>query len=391
MAEMPRSKCGKIDAMDQVPGTTQVNNDRPLWDVFCHVVDNLGDIGVCWRLAANLASRGQRVRLWIDQPEPLRWMAPGAVEGTHPWIEVIPWTTPLPVGLCESLAPAQVWVETFGCQPPEQAQVALAGHLAKGAAPPVWINLEYLSAESYVERSHGLPSPVTSGPLKGVGKWFFYPGFTSPTGGLLREADLLARQAGFDGSGWLQHMALSASATQRISVFCYEPPALSDLIRQVSKEDLQTDWLVTPGRAAQAMTAATAGKELQDPGQLHFLPVLPQHEFDHLLWACDLNLVRGEDSLVRAIWAGKPFIWHIYPQEDDVHHVKLDAFLDWLDAPESLRRFHHIWNRMSSAAPVWPGWGVVNQWRDCIEAAQRRLLTQRDLGTQLIEFALKTH
>lgn len=375
--------------MDQPTGTPQPSVSRPLWDVFCHVVDNLGDIGVCWRLASNLAARGQRVRLWIDQPEPLRWMAPGAIEGLHPWVEVIPWTSPLPAGLCESLEPADVWVETFGCQPPNEAQRALAGHLARGVRPPVWINLEYLSAESYVERSHGLPSPVMSGPLKGAKKWFFFPGFTAATGGLLREVDLLVLQAQFDGPAWTLHMKLPPNTAHRVSVFCYEPPALSGLMRQASAENSPIDWLVTPGRAAQAMRTAAAEAGYQHADRLHFLPTLSQHEFDHLLWACDLNLVRGEDSLVRAIWAGKPFVWHIYPQEDDVHHAKLTAFLDWLDAPESLRHFHRIWNSMSDAEPIWPGWTVVNQWRDCVQAARNRLMAQPDLTTQLLEFVLK--
>jgi len=375
--------------MDPPVPPHQGHADRPLWDVFCHVVDNLGDIGVCWRLAANLADRGQRVRLWIDQPEPLRWMAPGALEGACPWIEVIPWTTPLPAGLCESLSPPQVWVETFGCRPPEAAQAALAGHLARGAAPPVWINLEYLSAEPYVERSHGLPSPVMSGPLKGLGKWFFYPGFTPATGGLMREADLLVRQDAFDDAAWIQQMKLPSTPARRIGVFCYEPPALTSLIRQVSTGEDTIDWLVTPGKAAQAMNAAAAGSGLRETDQLHFLPALPQREFDHLLWTCDLNLVRGEDSLVRAIWAGNPFVWHIYPQEDSAHHAKIQAFLAWLEAPESLQRFHHVWNGMSGVELVWPGWDAVNEWRHCIQAARDRLLDQRDLTTQLLEFVLK--
>ncbi len=37
------------------------------WDIFCSVVDNFGDVGVCWRLARALAGeRGQKVRLWVD-------------------------------------------------------------------------------------------------------------------------------------------------------------------------------------------------------------------------------------------------------------------------------------------------------------------------------------
>ena len=67
-----------------------------------------------------------------------------------------------------------------------------------------------------------------------------------------------------------------------------------------------------------------------------------------MLWACYLNFVRGEDSLVRALWAGQPFIWHIYPQDDNAHHAKLEAFLDWLQAPESLRKAHRVWNGMEA-------------------------------------------
>ncbi|MEO7887531.1 MAG: elongation factor P maturation arginine rhamnosyltransferase EarP, partial [Polaromonas sp.] len=41
------------------------------WDIFCKVIDNFGDIGVCWRLAADLASRGHKVRLWVDDASAL--------------------------------------------------------------------------------------------------------------------------------------------------------------------------------------------------------------------------------------------------------------------------------------------------------------------------------
>ena len=57
------------------------------------------------------------------------------------------------------------------------------------------------------------------------------------------------------------------------------------------------------------------------------LPFVPQDDYDRLLWACDVNFVRGEDSFVRAQWAGQPFLWHIYLQDENLHHVKLRAFL----------------------------------------------------------------
>lgn len=354
------------------------------WDIFCKVIDNLGDVGVCWRFCADLAARGEQIRLWIDQPEPLRWMVPGALEGQVPGVQVLHWTTPLALAFIESLPAADVWVEAFDCDPAPECIQHLASRLALGDPSPVRINLEYLSAERYVERSHRLPSLVNSGPLKGLTKWFFYPGFTPATGGLLREADLLPRQAAFDATAWRHTLGLPLSGERRVSLFCYEPPALPAVLQQAGQDAVTSDWLVTPGRATNAV--ASAGKP--GPGcTLHALPTLTQRDFDHLLWACDLNFVRGEDSLVRALWAGQPFVWHIYPQYDDAHHAKLEAFLDWLQAPPSLRAFHRLWNGIDTGVgPVWPGWAVVEGWRTCVQAARQRLLAQPDLTTQLLEF-----
>ena len=256
---------------------------------------------------------------------------------------------------------------------------------------PTWINLEYLSAEPWVERMHALPSPVQHGPAAGRTKWFFYPGFTPHTGGLLREQDLAARRQAFDGAAWLQAQGIDARGERIASLFCYEPPPLGALLRQLDTSTTPTRLLVTAGRAARAVARCLEDEnELQRlSGQreqlsLSYLPHLTQRAYDELLWACDVNFVRGEDSLVRALWAGAPLVWHIYPQpEDDAHHAKLGAFLDWLQAPASLRRFHHVWNGIE-AGPLpeidLPGW------RACVQAARQRVLEQPDLGTQLIGF-----
>ncbi|MBD3893898.1 elongation factor P maturation arginine rhamnosyltransferase EarP [Hydrogenophaga sp.] len=370
-----------------MPAATAPHRTPPLtWDVFCHVVDNLGDIGVCWRLCADLAARGQRVRLWIDEPGALRWMAPGALEGRVHGVRVLPWTTPLAPGLLAQLPLADVWIETFGCHPPPQAREHWAAALAAGERHPVWINLEYMSAQPYVERSHGLPSLVSSGPLRGVGKWFFYPGFSASTGGLLREPDLPVRQAAFDAAAWLASKGLPNAKRPRASLFCYEPVALPAVLQQAGA-DTASDWLVTAGRAGDAVGAAQAQGLDTGHARLHRLPRLTQRDYDHLLWACELNFVRGEDSLVRALWAGQPLVWQIYPQHDDAHHAKLEAFLDWLRAPASLRAFHRAWNGMELLAdPIWPGWTVLESWRACVQAARARLLAQPDLVSQLLQF-----
>ena len=334
------------------------------WDLFCRVIDNYGDAGVCWRLAAQLASRGTPVRLWIDDPAPLAWMAPQGAPG----VTVLPWREPFDA---QGHTPGAVWIEAFGCELPE-------AFVAARQADPVWLNLEYLSAEGFVERQHGLPSPVMSGPGRGLTKWFCYPGFTARTGGLLREDDLAARQAAFDPAAWRAAQGLPAAPGARwITLFCYEPAALPRLMASADAH-----WLVTAGRA----TAASAGLPLAPGAQRHALPHLDQRGFDELLWASDLNFVRGEDSLVRALWAGKPFVWQIYPQHDDAHHAKLEAFLDWLDAPADLREWHRRWNGMDARPAAWPGWRAVDAWGETVRAARERLWARDDLATQLAGF-----
>ena len=367
-----------------------------LWDIFCRVIDNHGDLGVCWRLSCDLAARGQQVRLWVDDASALQWMAPGALQGEVPGVRVLPWTQPIDPALLASLPASNVWVEAFGCEIAPEFIAACACPSSAGGrfdsrTAPTWINLEYLSAEPWVERVHALPSPVQHGPAAGRTKWFFYPGFTPHTGGLLREQDLAARRQAFDGAAWLQAQGIDARGERIASLFCYEPPPLGALLRQLDTATTPTHLLVTAGRAARAVARCLEDEnDLQRlSGQreqlsLSYLPHLTQRAYDELLWACDVNFVRGEDSLVRALWAGAPLVWHIYPQpEDDAHHAKLGAFLDWLQAPASLRRFHHVWNGIE-AGPLpeidLPGW------RACVQAARQRVLEQPDLGTQLIGF-----
>lgn len=367
------------------------------WDIFCRVIDNHGDLGVCWRLAQNLAARSQQVRLWVDDPSALSWMAPQGAPGVelHHWQEA--------ETLTDAPAPAtHVMVEAFGCEIP--ATFIAATVQARRARPdhttaPAWINLEYLSAEPYVERSHALPSPVMHGPAAGWTKRFFYPGFTPRTGGLLREADLLARQDSFDAQVWLASQGVAAQAdTVQASLFCYEPAALPGLLthwRKAGHHGRTVNLLVTPGRAWAAVQAC--GLPLAEEGllRIHPLPYLSQLDFDHLLWACDLNLVRGEDSLVRALWAGKPLVWQLYPQDDGAHVDKLRAFLMMCQAPPCAQAWHAAWNPAQAqgepALPVpYPDAQAWAQWQGQAGELKHRLLAQDDLASLLIGFVDKS-
>jgi uncharacterized repeat protein (TIGR03837 family) len=353
-----------------------------LWDIFCRVIDNFGDIGVCWRLACNLAERGQRVRLWVDDATALRWMAPDGHDG----VEVATWhaATAFP-------PPGDVVVEAFGCDPAPGFLTAMAA----ADRPPVWINLEYLSAEPYVERSHALASPQMSGPARGLTKWFFYPVFTAKTGGVLREPALAAEQAVFDRADWLASHDMTLRDDERlVSVFCYPGAPVDRLVASLAADGRPTLLATAPGAATGAVRAALA--TVGEPATLrqHALPWLTQPGFDRLLWAADLNFVRGEDSWVRAQWAGQPFVWQAYPQDDGAHGPKIAAFLDLSlaaappDAATALRGWTAAWNGLDAPAAPLPPWTppvlaatgtAVRAWRDRLQGGD-------DLVSRLLAF-----
>jgi len=377
-----------------------------LWDVFCRVIDNFGDIGVCWRLCTDLAARGHQARLWVDDASALAWMAPQASAG----VEVHAWHEAEDASAMASLSPGEVVIESFGCHLPE----AFVARMQR-PTPPAWVNLEYLSAEDYVERSHGLASPVFSGAGAGLRKRFFYPGFTPATGGLLREPDLMARQARFLASErlpWLHRLGVPATEADRlVSVFCYAGAPLGAWLdawqAEAQATEVVTRVLLTPGHATDMAAAWQAEGRHTFPSGLHLhpLPALPQTEFDLLLWACHLNIVRGEDSAVRALWAGRPHVWHIYPQDDGVHAGKLDAFMDrWMrDWPEDLAMSARgAWRHFNGLLPAVLGHGVPpveplpdwadedGVWATESRGARSRLLAQADLVTQLTNFVARS-
>ena len=345
------------------------------WDVFCRVIDNWGDIGGCWRLSAQLAAGGDTVRLWIDDPAALAWMAPGGAEG----VTVLRWSADT-----QWPSPGDVVIEGFGCELPA-AFVRQMAERPSGAREPAWINLEYLSAEDYVGRSHRLISPQMAGPGAGLRKQFFYPGFMVDTGGLLREPDLLARQSKFDAIAWRAAHGLQIKDGERIvSLFCYEHAPLQALIDVLQSQP--TLLAVTFGAASQ-LAIKTLGPNLRAGAvRAVLVPALPQPEFDHLLWSCDLNFVRGEDSLVRALWAGRPFIWQIYPQTDRVHANKLHAFNAlYLEGgepalTESYAILSNRWNGLSAGTARLP---ALAAWRSHAARWREQLLRQSDLATQL--------
>lgn len=351
------------------------------WDIFCRVIDNYGDIGVCWRLAADLADRGHAVRLMVDDPGPLEWMAPGG----HFRVEVLHWSADVLADV------GDVVVTAFSCDLDEGTMRLMANRAQQGRAP-AWFNLEYLSAESFSERAHLCEAPVLAGPAAGLTRSAFYPGFVHQTGGLLREPGLPARQAAFDRNVWLHAHGLVAQQNILVSMFCYEPDALAPLLRQWIDGHHDVMLLVCAGRPNSAVKHALPALSddslvPQRLGRLSvvFLPWLTQDDYDHLLWSCDLNFVRGEDSLVRALWAAKPWVWQIYPQHDGAHRPKLEALMNRLGMADTMKQLMREWNGLIP----WSNSGVnllddLPALKQSAQTWRSSLVAQQDLTSQLI-------
>lgn len=335
---------------------------RQRWDLFCSVVDNFGDIGVCWRLSRQLAAEyGVEMRLWVDNLEAFATLCSEvridtSVQLIGP-IEVRRWPVEFP-----DVDVADVVIEAFACQLPASYIAAME----QSPSPPIWINLEYLSAESWVEECHLLPSPQPGSHLT---KTFFFPGFTPKTGGLLRERGLLRRIAsqpnGVDPE--LRRIlgidSVNRSAELWISLFCYENPCLVELVQVLVDSPGPVRLLAFPGPAIQQLEVwLQATLQVFEPvsrGSLtiQVLPFLSAVDFDSCLRECDVNFVRGEDSFLRAQWVQKPFVWQIYPQADDAHLVKLDAFLarylSGFEYSDVIRRLWLAWNRSGPIRQPW--------------------------------------
>ncbi|CAD5110030.1 elongation factor P maturation arginine rhamnosyltransferase EarP [Zestomonas carbonaria] len=367
------------------------------WDIFCSVVDNYGDIGVTWRLARQLvAEHGQAVRLWVDDLRAFVRLCPDAdAQADSQWrqgVEVRAWHRDW-----RPVEPADVVIEAFACHLPPAYVEAMA--LRPGS---LWLNLEYLSAEDWVAGCHGLASPQSNG----LSKYFFFPGFGDDTGGLLRERDLPATRQVFQADRQAQAAFLLGLGVQRrpdarlISLFSYENPALGGWLQRLSEEAEATQLLVPEGRVLGDIETwlGTDGLRAGDCHQrgalgIHVLPFVEQDDYDRLLWCCDFNVVRGEDSFLRAQWAARPLLWHIYQQEEGAHWAKLEAFLDLYladldaDAAAALSAFWRAWNAGEALAPAWPA--VQRAWPALSRHAEhwaRQWAARGDLAAKLVQF-----
>jgi uncharacterized repeat protein (TIGR03837 family) len=374
------------------------------WDIFCAVVDNYGDVGFAWRLARQLGGEhGIGVRLFVDNLAALACLVPevDAASGTQTvrGVDVRRWDHQR---ADPAAVPGDVVIEAFGCGLPASYLAAMVERKRQ----PVWINLEYLSAETWIERCHGLASRHATLPLT---RYFFFPGFTAASGGLLRERDLCARRDQFRSDqrareGFWRALGLAAPAedTLVVSLFCYPnatPAALLDAWADGGQPLL---CLVPEGVAADTLVHWSGGNALR-AGQrfgrgrltLAGVPFVSQDDYDRLLWTCDINFVRGEDSFVRAQWAARPLIWHVYPQTENAHRLKLEAFLVRYcaglaaDAATAVRSLLRAWNCAGDAGVTWPAFAAARGTLDAhaVHWAEA-CAAQPDLASALVKFCI---
>lgn len=350
---------------------------RVTWDVFCRVVDNFGDIGVTWRLAKQLnQEHGFAVRLWVDNLSAFHAICPAVTIDTEQQVvkgvQVCWWRDGADFA---GQSAADVVIEAFACQLPED-YIALM----RLKQTVLWLNLEYLTAEPWAAECHALPSLQDGG----LQKYFFFPGFTENTGGLLREAGLLEQRDEFVASlvqrnKYLASLSVVPEPGERlISLFAYANAALPSWLNALSKDTRSNRLLVLQG-PLQANLAKWFAQETLELGQeyqkgnltLQVLPYIKQEDFDKLLWCCDLNCLRGEDSVVRGQWAAKPLLWHIYPQEEDAHLVKLNAFLaiySRLLGDDALYALNSMWSAWNKGADMEAAWQLFIQHEQALQS-----------------------
>lgn len=367
-------------------------------DLFCKVVDNFGDIGICWRLARQLQrEHGIAVTLWVDDMRTFQRICPQVDAGAElqlvDCIKVRHWATQ--EGEFSPADVADIVIEFFGCDIPPGYIAAMAQRPER----PVWINLEGLSAEEWVEGCHSLPSKHPRLPLT---KYFFFPGFTEKTGGLLYEKGLEAERRAYISdpaavSDFLAKLGVTKAeaAAMKVSLFCYPYAPVAELFAAWRDGGQQVTCLVPEGVAGEAVEhflgqpAVPGAVRSEGALTVRVLPFVPQQDYDKLLWSCDLNFVRGEDSWVRAQWAGKSFIWHIYAQDENLHHKKLRAFLQRYAAGSAFDEFSLCWN--GASAGDWPAlWKALAAAMPEISAKssewQQKILANGDLATNLTKF-----
>ena len=279
-------------------------------DIFCEVIDNYGDVGVAYRLAREFKRiyPHKRLRFFINKTEEIN-----LIKKSND-IEIIAYKD-----ISKIKNSADLILETFACEIPKE-------YIDKALRSSKFIiNLEYFSAEDWVDDFH-LQESFLGGSLK---KYFFIPGLSKKSGGILLDNEFLERKKQVEENReyYLEKFKIKEKYDLIGSVFSYEKN-FDSLINELKKLDKKVLLLILSEKTQKNFIKYFDNSNNYDKIKAVKLPFFTYDKYEELLSLCDFNLVRGEDSFVRALLLGKPFLWHIYPQEENIHIQKLNSFLE---------------------------------------------------------------
>lgn len=279
-------------------------------DIFCQVIDNYGDVGVAYRLAREFKRvyPNKKLRFVINQTEELNLIRKSED------IEII-----LYKDISKIENSADLIIESFGCEIPKK-------YMDKALKnSKLIINLEYFSAEKWVDDFH-LQESFLGGNLK---KYFFIPGLSEKSGGILLDNEFLERKKKVEANKeyYLEKFGIKEKYDLMGSIFSYEKN-FDSLIEELKKLGKKIILLILSEKTQKNFIKYFDNGNNYDKIKFVKLPFFTYDKYEELLALCDFNLVRGEDSFVRALLLGKPFLWHIYPQDENTHIEKLESFLE---------------------------------------------------------------
>ena len=279
-------------------------------DIFCEVIDNYGDVGVAYRLAREFKRiyPNKQLRFIISKTEELDLIKKAED------ITIIAYKN-----IDKIETPADLVIETFACNIPET-------YMNKALkTSKLIINLEYFSSENWVDDFH-LQESFLGGNLK---KYFFIPGLSEKSGGIILDKEFLDRKNKVQENKeyYLKQFNINENYDLIISVFSYEKN-FDNFLETLQKLDKKILLLLLSEKTQKNFIKYFDNNDYYDKIKAVKLPFFTYDKYEELLALCDVNLVRGEDSFVRALLLGKPFLWHIYPQDENTHIIKLESFLE---------------------------------------------------------------
>lgn len=303
-------------------------------DIFCEIIDNYGDIGVVYRTAKELQKifPESKIRVFLNRLDEFKKINSQVIDLPSQNIDGIEYITfDYLRDNANELLTAQVIIEAFGCQIPEEyMEIAYDNS-------ELLINLEYLSAEDWIEDFHLQSSPLGRGKLKKV---FFMPGFTEKSGGVIADSNYLERiQRVLENKEFYEKKYLSDIEDRENKIvgtlFSYEKN-FTPLLEDLKKLDKDVVILAMGEKTQDSLRKILKNFSIEDfrnslkygKIEIRFLNFLNQEEYEELINIVDFNFVRGEDSFIRAVLTGKPYMWHIYCQEEYAHMDKIEGFLD---------------------------------------------------------------